>query len=90
MSVMIKCTLCSGGSRGGSQGAHSPLTFRPNCGPKGQNNFLEGPPPPYPYLRVWMTRPPPYLKVWIWQCCVHFNMDFHPFKTINFALSVSA
>ena len=45
MSVMIKCTLCSGGSRGGSQGAHSPLIFRPNCGPKGQNNFLEGPPP---------------------------------------------
>ena len=45
MSVMITCTLCSGGSRGGRQGAHSPLTFRPNCSPKGQNNFLGGPLP---------------------------------------------
>ena len=40
MSVMIKCTLCSGGSRGGSQGTRPPLIFRPKWGSKGQNNFL--------------------------------------------------
>ena len=45
MSVMITCTLSSGGSRGGSQGAHFPLTFRPNCSSKGQNNFWGGPLP---------------------------------------------
>ena len=44
--------------------------------------ILGGGPPPYPYLRVWMTGPPPNLKVWIRHCCVNFNMDFHPFKTI--------
>ena len=50
-------------------GGPPPLIFRPNWGPKGRKkSFLEtatpSPPPPIPFLRIWMTGPPPpYLKL---------------------------
>ena len=39
-----------------------PLIFWPKWGPKGRKNFFgDRPPPPLPYLNVWMTAPPPLI-----------------------------
>ena len=44
----------SGGSRVGARGAR-PLIFRPKWGPKGRKNFFgRRPPPPAPYMKVWI------------------------------------
>ena len=40
----------------------TPLIFGPKWGLKGQNKFLGGDCPHFPYLRVWMTTTPPPLS----------------------------
>ena len=51
---------CSGGSRGGVRGARAPLLFldQIEARPKGRKSCLGRPPPPPPYLRVWLTASP--------------------------------
>ena len=46
---------------GWAPGGRPPLIIRLNWGPKGRKNLFvnTGPPPPQPYLRVWMTGPHP-------------------------------
>ena len=65
--VPVSCKLDgnSVADPGEGPGGPAPLISRLNWGSKGRKLFLETPPPPRLYLRVWMTAPSPYLKVWI-------------------------
>ena len=71
-SVLLKGSLCNGGSRGGGA---PPLFLDQTEFRKAEKKiFVTGPPP---YLRVSMIAPPPpkppYLTVWIRHCFVHPN-----------------
>ena len=59
--------ITSGGSREGVRGTRvSSLVLDQTEARRAEKNFGDWfPPPPPPYLRVWMTGPPSYLKVWI-------------------------
>ena len=59
MCIILRC----GGSRGGVWGASPPpLFFDQNEARRAEKIFLETvPPPPLPYLSVWMTAPPPLI-----------------------------